>query len=252
MSQGRERAFLSRLPLKWVATGVGAALTLAVVAWIGAYVLDAERFPVRSVRFEGPFEHVSREEVAHAVAPIARGNYFLADLDGVKREMASLPWVHRTAVRRRWPDVVEVRFSEQRPVAQWREDVWLNAEAELVRLPGSDVMTGLPRLTGPEGTHAQVLAQYTRFVSLLAPAQQRIAALELSTRRTWALTLDNGLVVVVGREHPEPRLARFARVYGETLAGQTEAIKQVDLHYTNGFSVEWRSSAPRAGSHHKG
>lgn len=252
MSRGREQMFASRLPLKQVMLGVGAMLTLAMLAWIGAYVLDAAHFPVRSVRFEGPFEHVSREEVAQAVAPLARGNYFRADLKGVKREMESLPWVHRTSVRRRWPDIVEVRFSEQRPVAQWRDDVWLNAEAELVRLLGLDLPTGLPRLTGPEGMHAQVLAQYTRFASLLTPAQQHIAALDLSLRRTWTLTLGNGLVVVVGREQPEPRLARFARVYGETLAGQAEAIKQVDLHYSNGFSVEWRRSAPRADSHHKG
>ncbi len=252
MSRAREHAFASRLPLKQVAIGAGGTFGLVLVAWMVAYMLDAERFPVRSVRFEGPFDHVSREKVAQVVAPLARGNYFLANLGAVKREMEALPWVHRTSVRRRWPDVVEVRFSEQRLVAQWGDDIWLNADAELVRVPGPDVPAGLARLTGPEGAHAQVLAQYTRFSSLLTPAQRHIAALELSSRRTWTLTLDNGLVVVVGREQPEARLARFARVYGETLAGRAEGIRQVDLHYTNGFSVEWRSSAARAGSHDKG
>lgn len=252
MSLTREAASGGGLPLKRVAIGAGATLALAVVAWLVAYVLDAEHFPVRSVRFEGPFEHVSREQVAQAVAPLARGNYFRADLDGIKREMEALPWVHRASVRRRWPDRVEVRFSEQRLLAQWHDDGWLNAEAELVRLTGADLPAELPRLTGPEGAQAQVLAQYQRFAALLAPARQRIAALELSSRRTWTLALDNGLVVVVGREQPEARVARFARVYAETFAGQAEAIKQVDLHYTNGFSVEWRSSAPHAGSHDKG
>jgi cell division protein FtsQ len=252
MSHGREQALSRPLPLKQVGLGLGAVLALAAVGWAGVYALDPEQFPVRSVRFEGPFEHVSRQQVAQAAAPLARGNYFLADLAGVKREIQALPWVHRASVRRRWPDTVEVRFSEQRPVAQWHEDVWLNADAELVRLPVADVPSGLPRLTGPDGTHAQVLAQYTRFASLLAPAQQRITELDLSSRRTWRLTLDSGVRVAIGREQPEARLDRFARVYGETLAGQAEGIQQVDLHYTNGFSVEWRSSAARAGSHHKG
>lgn len=252
MRRAREQAFASRLPLKRLAIGAVGTLGLALVAWMAAHVLDAERFPVRSVRFEGPFEHVSREEAMKAVAPRARGNYFRADLDGVKQQMEALPWVHRTSVRRRWPDVVEVRFTEQRLVARWGDDIWLNADAELVRLPAPNVPAGLPRLIGPEGAHAQVLAQYTRFASLLTPAQKQIASLELSSRRTWTLTLDDGLVVVVGREQPEARLARFARVYGETLAGLAQGIKQVDLHYTNGFSVEWRSGAPRESSHDKG
>lgn len=252
MSRAREPAFAARPPFKQAGIAMGAMLVLAMTMWTAGYVLDAEHFPVRGVRFEGPFERVSREEVAQVVAPLARGNYFLADLDGVKREMEALPWVHRASVRRRWPDLVEVRFSEQRLVAQWGDDVWLNAEAELVRLPAAKLPAATPRLTGPEGTQAHVLAQYARFAALLTSAPQHIAALELSSRRTWTLTLDNGLVVVVGREQPEARVARFARVYGETLAGQAEAIKQVDLHYTNGFSVEWRSGAPRAGSHHKG
>lgn len=252
MNRTLEQAYADRLPRKQAVVAAGATLGLALAAWAGAYVLDAEHFPVRSVRFEGPFQYVGRDEVLEAVAPLARGNYFLADLDGIRREMQALPWVLRASVRRRWPDTVEVHFTEQRLVAQWGDGVWLNADAELVRLPGPNLPGSLPRLTGPEGAHAQVLAQYTRFASLLAPARQQIAALGLSSRRTWTLTLDNGLVVVVGREQPEARLARFARVYGETLAGQAGAVKQVDLHYTNGFSVEWRSGAARERSYHKG
>jgi len=83
---------------------------------------------------------------------------------------------------------------------------------------------------------------------ILAPVELQVAVLTLTDRHSWNIVLRNGLVLTLGREEPEPKVERFARVYPRALAAQVARVKRVDLRYTNGFSVEWtnRTGAPRA------
>jgi cell division protein FtsQ len=227
---------------------LAAAATLAALA-LGAlgldYLLRPDTFPVRSVSFEGDFRHVSRDLLAEAVAEAASGNFYALDLEVVRRAAESVPWVHRAAVRRRWPDGLQIAIREQQLAARWRDSAWVNADGELAELSGQDTPAGLPRLEGPDGSQGEVLAHYRRLSEILAPLGLEIARLELTPRHSWRITLANGLSLIAGRDEPQERLARLARHY-PALAAQAGRIRQVDLRYTHGFAIEWRASAAGA------
>jgi cell division protein FtsQ len=228
-----------RLPVK---AGLGAVTGLAaLLAFVFAldHLLRPDTFPVRQVSFEGTFERVSQEALARGVADAVTGNFFLVDLEAVRRQAERVPWVHRAAVRRRWPDGVHIRFTEQVLAARWGDDAWVNVDGERVALGKAAGPEGLPRLAGPDGTHAQLLDHHRRLSALLAPAGLSVARLTLTARHTWVIGLDNGIALIVGREDPEPKVERFARLYPGTLAGVADKVKEVDLRYTNGFAVEW-------------
>lgn len=226
----------------------GAVLGVAAVLLTIDYVLRPESFPVKSVSFEGEFKHVDQQELANAVMDSIRGNFFLLDLDAVRGRAQSVPWVHEATVRRVWPDGVHIRFTEQQLVARWDQTGWVNAQGEYVDLKGHAGPDGLPQFAGPEGMQDRVLEHYRQLSELLAPAGLRVATLTLTPRHSWGIVLDNGLMLTLGREEPEPKVARFASVYPQALATQAGNIRRVDLRYTNGFSVEWtgRAAAPRA------
>jgi cell division protein FtsQ len=224
-----------------------AAVALLVTGLAAAdWLLAPERFPVRSVRFEGPFRHVSREELEAAVLDLVRGNFLRVDLAAVQARVEQIPWVHRAEVRRVPPRDIAIRFTEQTPVARWGEAAYLNEEGEVVHLRGADLPAG-PRLAGPSGSAPAVLAQYRRFARLLAPAGLEIAALEMTARRSWRVELVQGFTLVLGRGDAERALARFARVYPSALAAEAGRIQRVDLRYTNGFAVAWRQDARTRG-----
>jgi cell division protein FtsQ len=234
------------------------AVILLVVAALVAglfgldHVLRPGTFPVRSVSFEGQFKHVDQQQLAKAMTPVVSGNFYLLDLDAIKRRAESVPWVHQASVRRLWPDGVHIRFTEQVLAARWGGSAWVNSTGEVVDLQGREGMEGLPLFQGPEGTQAELLQQYTRLNEILASAGLRIVMLTLTARRTWLVGLDNSITLVLGREAPEEKVARFARLYPGTLAAQSARIKQVDLRYTNGFAVQWLnantdSTVPRMG-----
>lgn len=229
---------------------------VAVLAFGADWLLRAENLPVKSVRFEGPFKHVSRAQLETAVLDAVRGNFLLADLAAIQARVETLPWVHRVSVRRRFPQDIHIIFTEQQLVARWNETAWLNRDGEAVRVsegPSGD----LPRLDGPEGTGAEMLARYTEFNRALAPTGLTVARLTLTPRRSWrveARTRANDaqrIALVLDRDQPEKKIARFARVYAASLARQAGVIRQVDLRYTNGFSIDWTPTAVvRGGSAH--
>lgn len=219
------------------------ALALLASAVVSVVLVDyasaPERFPVRSLRFEGAFTRVTQDELMNAALPYVRGNFLLLDLDAVRVRVESLPWIRQATVRRHWPDSVYVYFEEQRLVAHWGTHLWLNEHAEIVDLLDAPAPTGLPRLDGPDGTQVQVLRHYRSLNAIAQEAGLDIAHLQLSPRRTWELRLSNGLTAVLGRGEPEQKLARFMSVYGDTVAARVEHVRRVDLRYTNGFSVQW-------------
>ena len=217
------------------------ALTLASVD----YLLRPQSIPVRNASFEGAFRNVGQQELADAVMEGLRGNFLLLDLDAIQARARSVPWVHDVTVRRRWPDGVHIRFSEQELAARWGMRGWVNAQGELVTLHGRPGPDGLPTLAGPEGTQARVLEHYRRLSEILVPAGLQITTLTLTPRHSWNIVLTNGLQLTLGREAPEQKVMRFANVYIESLASQAGRIKRIDLRYTNGFAIEWGSRAER-------
>jgi cell division protein FtsQ len=238
---------------KAVSPGTAAVIFSALILFIGLllaidHALRPSTFPVRSVSFEGEFKHVDQQQLARALNSLVQGNFFLLDLDTIKARTESVPWVHRASVRRKWPDGVYIRFTEQDLAASWGTGAWVNASGEAVDLQGRPGLDGLPHFDGPEGSQKTVLEHHRSLSEILSPAGLRITAMQLTARRTWEITLDNNIVLVVGREEPEKKVARFARLYPQALALRSDRIKQVDLRYTNGFAVEWSEASPQAGN----
>jgi cell division protein FtsQ len=225
----------------------GALAFVTTVMLAADTVLRPESFAVRSLSFEGEFRQVDQKALTAAVMDSVRGNFFLLDLDAIRERARTVPWVHEVTVRRRWPDGVHIQFCEQQLVARWGKSGWVNAQGEYVNLRGREGPAGLPLLTGPEGLQARVLEHYRKLNEILAPAELQVASLTLTDRHSWNILLQNGLVLTLGREEPEPKVERFARIYPRALAAQVTRAKRVDLRYTNGFSVEWvpRTGTPR-------
>lgn len=219
-----------------------AVLALLIGGLLGAdWLLRAENLPVRAVRFEGPFQQVTRAELEAAVLEVVRGNFLRLDLAAVQARVEQLPWVHSASVRRVLPRDVVIRFTEQQPVARWGETAYVNAEGEVIHLQGEGLPAG-PRLDGPPGSAPVVLERLRRFQRVLAPAGLTIEGLVLTARRSWQIALEQGFTLVLDRDEPERKLERFARVYPAALAPKAPRIRQVDLRYTNGFAVAWKGA----------
>lgn len=234
------------------------AVNMRVIAWMIAITLialpivgvlqgwfAADRWPVRQLQVQGELTHVSGEELKKAVVPSLRAGFFALDLERVRNAVAALPWVAQVEARKRWPDTLELRVRELHPIAHWGEGRLLGEDNRLFVVPGADAVANLPHLSGPDDRVDDVIAFYSEAQRDFAPFHLRVESVELSERGSWNLTLANGASIVIGRDAPEQRLARFIQVMPKLLSGRAAGFVYADLRYSNGFALKW-ADAPAA------
>ena len=197
-------------------------------------LLRSEMFPLRSVELTAPAQHLTREQVEAAVRGRLAGNFFAVDVAAVRAAVEALPWVRRAAVRRVWPDRLEVTVEEHVPLARWGDGALVNIYGE--RFAGRAEIP-LPLFVGPPGAEADVARQYLRFAAAVAPLGTALERVVLTPRFAWQLRLANGLHLMLGRDagQAEARLRRFIKIY--PLVEKTKRHEYVDLRYPNGFAL---------------
>ena len=148
------------------------------------------------------------------------------------------------AVRRHWPDGLSLTLEEHEAVAHWRH---LNGETGLVNKQGEVFVAdlpedapALPRLSGPEGSAAEILARRVEFDNALAGINHHVTAVSLSQRRAWRLKLDDGVAIDLGRDEEQhtlaERLTRFVTHYAQ-IKERFGSVRGVDMRYPNGFTL---------------
>lgn len=231
-------------------------LAVAGLAWAALAALQRlPVFPLREVVLTAPPQRVSMEQIAHAARSTVGGNFFTVDLEAARASFAKLPWVRTASVRRLWPEGLSLTLEEHEAAARWRppgshDGGLVNVQGEVFAADLPDDATALPRLSGPEGSAAELLARHAEFNGVLAAIGRRVEAVALSPRRAWQLRLDDGATIELGRDqerHPLAlRLARFAAHY-ENVRARLGTVRVVDMRYPNGFVVSGFAPAAAAG-----
>ncbi|HSN19244.1 MAG TPA: cell division protein FtsQ/DivIB [Usitatibacter sp.] len=219
---------------------VAVIASLAAGGWYGYRELAAR--PIAHVAFGGDVGRLPRAELdafARSLRGVPAGSVTL----GAVREAARrIPWVRDAAVRRRFPDGLEVTFEAYDALARWGAGRLVSARGEVFDAAFDGK---LPRFQGPEGSAPAMVQQYRALVPMLAPLASPVAELRLSPRGAWQVLLDSGLFLELGRGDVAPRVERFVAAW-PGLAARGVATKHADLRYANGFALRVASSPAQA------
>jgi cell division protein FtsQ len=222
----------------------------AVAAGLYALGLALDQ-PVRVIAVEGPFQRVSAVQVEKAVTASIRGGFLSVDLERVRRAVEAIDWVDHASVQRHWPGGLRVVVEEQVAAARWGDSGLLNVRGELFMTDAKHVPPELPRLDGPAGTEPEVAARYLAIQGRLVEVGMRLSALRLDERGAWEIDLANGITVKLGRRQVDERLDRFLEAAVPLVTERATDIHYVDLRYTNGFAVGWKTGTILAHSKDK-
>ncbi|MEI8297963.1 MAG: cell division protein FtsQ/DivIB [Pseudomonadota bacterium] len=203
--------------------------------------------PVRRIEMIGAFQRVSSIDVEHIVRERLRGGFVSANLDVVQHSIEGLSWVDHARVQRRWPDALVVQVTEQSAIARWGDTGLINARGELFIKDARHVPPELPRLEGPDGAVHDVSEVFFEIQPRMLEAGLPISALRQDPRGAWELDLVNGVTIRLGRRQLQERLERFLKSAAPLVASRPNDIAFLDMRYSNGFSVGWRTpGAPQA------
>ena len=235
------------------ATVLFAVCGVLLAAALGWWALRHPVFAIGGITVQGDVTRNSIATLRANVAPRLAGNFFTVDLQRSREAFEAVPWVRQAIVRRQFPNRLRVQLQEHQPQAFWgpeSESRLVNSFGEVFEAnPGDVEQDDLPRLAGPDGSSAQVLAMYRGLQPMFEPLELAIEQLVLTGRGSWTLHLDSGAVVELGRGTTAEVLARSQR-FALTLTQVTskygrrpEALVTADLRHADGYAVRLRGVA---------
>ena len=199
-----------------LATGL-VVLAVGLLAW-GAVVwlVRQPAFAFQEVVVRTPLQRANAAHIEAVVRDELSGTFFTMNLDRSRAALARVPWVRKVALRRQWPQRLEVEIEEHAPLARWNDAALVNAGGEVFV---ADYNGELPSFSGPDGRSPEIAGRYREWGEALAPLGLVIRELDLSPRGGWRLTASgagNPLTIEIGRDEAAARLSRFIATYGRT------------------------------------
>ena len=185
-----------------------------------------------------PGSPVQPEALAGRLQPFVGERFLQLDLAAVHQAVVAEPWVADAMVRRIWPDRLAVSVQLQKPVARWGTKGLVNPRGEVFYPADVKAWRQLLPLWSPNEADAPRLLEVahwlraqTKLMNWTLIALTRHPGGSLETRWLPARTL--WLDGTAWRSQFE----RFLRAWPQVKPELRERATEVDLRYSNGFSI---------------
>lgn len=216
-------------------------VTVFVAAIFGAdFIYKQIDTPLSKIMVGGNFNHLEEQELAELVNMEIDGGFLSMNLNQLRQELQSHPWIHQVSVRREWPSTLKVEVIEEVPIARWGKKGFLNRLGDQLSLPENSNLNSLPVLEADFGSSQDMIAQYLLLAELLAPTDLRLTELQRDAVGAWQIETAAGVRIVLGRDQIIEKIRRLIVVWGSGLDIQLNNIATIDLRYPNGLAVSWR------------
>lgn len=207
-------------------------------------------FDIKGIVVSGDVTHNNAVTLRANVAPRMSGTFFSVDLPTVRAAFEAVPWVRHATVRREFPNRLQVVLQEHRAEAYWGSDDetrLINSYGEVFEANAGEIdQDSLPRLNGPQGHSADVLATYRVLAPLFEQMDMPLDELGLSTGGSWRALLESGATIELGRgsvAELTQRVHRFLATLTQVTSRygrQPSALESADLRHDNGYAIRLR------------
>ena len=217
---------------KWMAS-LFVVMTIIAIVWLS----QTKNLSFQNVHVKGELRYLDREDVRLSIMAAVEGGFFNVDVSDLRDILLSQPWVQDASVRRVWPDSLLVQISERKAVACWRWTGLLDSNGVYFVPKQKTKLVNLPLLEGPDGMQTLVLKRYRYLQQNYGLSVTRLS---VDDRGAWEFKLSNGLQILLGRDHFEKRVGRFAELFVADTKKKLLQADRIDMRYTNGFAVSWK------------
>ena len=191
--------------------------------------------PIKQISIIGEYQHIDKEQVDLIANEYIEGNFFSINLDQTRHAFKKLAWVREIAIRKKFPDTLEVTIEEHKPIARWGRVGLVNSYGEIFNAASQEE---LPSFIGYETFVKEMTLKFMEMNKILSKELMQVGTITLSERLSWEVITDNQVRVILGRDNIIKKLNLFTNNYQNILAGLKNRIEYVDLRYKDGFSVK--------------
>jgi cell division protein FtsQ len=198
--------------------------------------------PIAGVSVESEFKYIAQQQTQELVAQHLSPTFLELDMAGLKKALETNPWIDKVIIARTWPDRLLVRIYEQKPIARWGAEGFINLRGEIVRVSDAAQLTHLPVIDCEERYAAEVMQQYQVIKNIVASNGFTPVRLSLDKTLSWTLEFTPALAIRLGREKTLEKLQNIAKILRTELSREVARMSQIDMRYDNGFAVTWKDA----------
>ena len=213
-----------------------------IFSWPFMQQTIANMVPIRHVQVEGAFQYIDKEDIQMKINPLVQAGYFSVELQAIRNSLMNLPWTESIQVKRIWPDRLKLRIHEQKPVIRWQEHSLLNEQGEVFRPLNIDRFQTLPVLYAPNEQRLVLLEVMHGLSVSLMDQGLYLTEFRVNERQSWLLSMENGLVIQLGRLQPLEKFSQLMKALIVTGGELVNKMVYVDMRYPNGYAVRWREN----------
>ena len=191
--------------------------------------------PIKHISIIGEYQHIDKEQVDLIANEYIEGNFFSINLDQTRQAFKKLAWVREIAIRKKFPDTLEVTIEEHKPIGRWGRIGLVNSHGEIFNAASQEE---LPSFIGYETFSKEMTLKFMEMNKILSKELMQVGTISLSDRLSWAITTDNQVRVILGKDNIIKKLNLFINNYQNILAEVKNRIEYVALRYKDGFSVK--------------
>ena len=160
------------------------------------------------------------------------------DVEQIQAQIEALPWVKSSIVRKIWPNRLSIWITEYQPVAFWNQNQFVTQDGVVFQLPIERLKENtLPYLGGPDYQSLKVLEAWNQIYADFKSKNLIAKGMNIDERGAWQVTLDNDIVLKLGRGEWKSKLERFVTIYPQVDVPENKKIDYVDLRYAAGAAV---------------
>lgn len=198
--------------------------------------------PIAGVSVESEFKYIAQQQTQDLVAKHLSPTFLELDMAGLKAALETNPWIDTVIIARTWPDRLVVRIQEQKPIARWGSEGFINMRGEIVRVGDAARLSQLPQIDCEERYAAEMMQKFQVIKSIVAANGFTPVRLSLDKTLAWTIEFNPALTVRLGREKTLEKLQNIAKILRTELSREVARMSQIDMRYDNGFAVTWKDA----------
>jgi len=229
---------------KWfVIASCSAGFLTTVVYFGGSAANNFMNRPIAEIVIESDFKYVNRDDIAQYMKGMIGRSFIGESINTIRQDVNAMVWVDSVSLSRQWPEKLVISLTEQKPIARWGSQGFVNVRGELVTTTDTKNINHLPELNSQSESNSgennndvfEVMQQYHTLAQVFSKQGMSIKDLHKDKRDAWKVELVNGWKVMLGRSDLLKKVERLTYLIENDLLNN---IAVIDLRYNNGVSIK--------------
>ena len=216
-------------------------IILATFAYIyrQSWLDSLDEKPISAYALVGKNDYTGYADIQDVLLKMGKLKGFWGqDVSLIQEQIETLPWVKGAVVRKIWPNRLSIWVNEYQPVAVWNKTEFVTKDGTVFQLPAEKLKeNNLPLLGGPDYQSLKVLEAWQQIYNDFKAKGLTVKGIVIDERGAWQVTLDNDIVLRLGRGEWKSKLGRFVTIYPQIEVPEGKKIDYIDLRYESGAAV---------------